>query len=535
MTIPMNTPVSWLQQAIFYEVYPSSFADANNDGIGDIPGITAHLDYIRDLGCNALWINPCFASPFRDGGYDVTDYTRVAERYGTNDDLVDLFAAAHARGMHVLLDLIPGHTSDEHPWFIASSEETQNLYTDRYIWTDLWITGGDNMPFIAGVYPRNGAAITNFFAFQPALNYGFAHPAKPWEQPALGDTALDTCGAMLDVMRFWLSRGADGFRVDMADSLVKHDDDGKPATIATWQYMFQQIRDEFPDAAFVSEWGHPDQSLDAGFDMDFYLDWRWDGVPNGYNLLLRNTDTPLLHDGDASYFNADSGAGIRAFLDEYLPRLKQAQDRGGYFDLITCNHDTARIAPRLSPHEIRLAYATMLLMPGVPFIYYGDEIGMRYRDLPTKEGGYTRTGSRTPMQWDSSKNDGFSQADADALYLPIDTSDGAPTVAAQINDGDSLWTAVHDTLALRAASPAFRPGAAFDVLFSSDERRSFVFKRTNDDVSAVVAVNPGRDTETIELPDGEGSDTRTVTLSYGAPTLDYTTLTLPPQSFAVLQ
>ncbi|MDE5641523.1 MAG: alpha-amylase, partial [Bifidobacterium castoris] len=129
MTNSMNTPVSWLQQAVFYEVYPQSFNDSNNDGIGDIPGITERLDYIRSLGCNALWINPCFASPFRDAGYDVTDYTRVAERYGTNDDLVDLFAAAHARGMHVLLDLVPGHTSDDHPWFIASGEERQNLYT----------------------------------------------------------------------------------------------------------------------------------------------------------------------------------------------------------------------------------------------------------------------------------------------------------------------------------------------------------------------------------------------------------------------
>ncbi len=535
MTNPMHAPVSWLQQAVFYEVYPQSFNDSNNDGIGDIPGITEHLDYIRSLGCNALWINPCFTSPFRDAGYDVTDYTKVAERYGTNDDLVDLFAAAHVRGMHVLLDLVPGHTSDEHPWFIASGEERQNLYTDRYIWTDSWITGGDGLPFIGGVYPRDGAAITNFFAFQPALNYGFAHPTKPWQQPALGDAALDTCGAMLDVMRFWLSRGADGFRVDMADSLVKRDDDGKPATIATWRYMFGQIRGEFPDAAFVSEWGRPDESIDAGFDMDFYLDWRWDGKPNGYNMLLRNTDTPLLHDGDKSYFNADSGVGIRAFLDEYEPRLTQARKRGGYFDLITCNHDTARVAPRLSPQEIRLAYATMLLMPGTPFIYYGDEIGMRYRDLPTKEGGYTRTGSRTPMQWDRSANDGFSGASADVLYLPIDESADAPTVADQIDADDSLWTAVHDTLALRADSPAFHADADFSVLFASDERRSFVFKRTKDGISAVVAVNPGREAETIELPAGEGSEARTVTLSYGSPTLAYTTLTLPAQSFAVLQ
>lgn len=368
MNQPQHTPAPWLSDAAFYQVFPASFADSDNDGIGDIRGITEHLDYITTLGCNALWINPCFASPFRDAGYDISDYTRVADRYGSNEDLENLFAAAHARGMHVLLDLVPGHTSNEHPWFIASGQDKPNLYTDRYIWTDTWISGGDGLPFIGGEMPRNGAYIVNFFAFQPALNYGFAHPSRPWQNAVLSDPAIDTCNAMLDVMRFWLSRGADGFRVDMADSLVKGDDSGKPATIATWQYMFGQIREEFPQAAFVAEWGRPEESLQAGFDMDFYLDWRWDGEPNGYNLLLRNTDTPLVHEGDKSYFNADSGAGIRPFLAEYEPRLREAERAHGYFNLITCNHDTARVAPRLSPREIKLAYATMLLMPGVPFI-----------------------------------------------------------------------------------------------------------------------------------------------------------------------
>ena len=137
----------------------------------------------------------------------------------------------------------------------------------------------------------------------------------------------------------------------------------------------------------------------AGFDMDFYLDWRWDGVPNGYNMLLRNVDDPLSRKGDKSYFNADSGTPISEFLDEYEPRLREAETADGNFNFITCNHDTARVAPRLSQREIALAYCTLFAMPGVPFLYYGDEIGMRYRALPGKEGGYVRTGSRTPMQW----------------------------------------------------------------------------------------------------------------------------------------
>ncbi|MGO5044825.1 alpha-amylase family glycosyl hydrolase [Bifidobacterium animalis] len=534
MTSSHQVP-QWLDQATFYEIYPQSFADSNADGIGDIPGIIEHLDYLLQLGCNAIWLNPLYESPFRDAGYDISDYKKVAARYGTNDDLAALFAAAHARGMHVLLDLVPGHTSNEHPWFRQSATDSPNLYDDRYIWTGNWIEGGDGLPFIGGEEARDGAYIVNFFAFQPALNYGFAHPRKGWQAPALGDEALRTCDAMLDVMRFWLDMGADGFRVDMADSLVKGDDEGKPYTIRTWQYMLGQIRGEYPEAAFVSEWGRPDEAFEAGFDMDFYLDWRWDGVANGYSMLLRDTDTPMLRDGDHSYFNADSGTSIVPFLGEYEPRLEAARKAHAYFDLITCNHDTMRLVPRLTTRELALAYSTICLMPGVPFIYYGDEIGMRYRNLPGKEGGYTRTGSRTPMQWDNSANHGFSQAAADALYLPVDEREDAPTVAAAVADGNSLWHHMHAALEQRRSTPAFAPDADFSVLFAEEGRRPFVFKRAKDGVSAIVAVNPGRDGETVTLPDDDGSETRTITLNIGGAVLDGTTLTLPPQSFAVLQ
>ena len=135
----MNRQPEWLNNAVFYEVYPQSFNDTNGDGIGDIPGITEKLDYIAELGCTALWINPCFDSPFGDAGYDVADYCKVAPRYGTNDDLINLFNEAHKRGMHVLLDLVPGHTSWKHPWFLESMKAERNEYTDRYVWTNsIW-------------------------------------------------------------------------------------------------------------------------------------------------------------------------------------------------------------------------------------------------------------------------------------------------------------------------------------------------------------------------------------------------------------
>lgn len=527
----------WLDSAVFYEIYPQSFQDSNADGIGDIPGIIQRLDYIHNLGCNALWINPCFDSPFKDAGYDVRDYTMVAPRYGTNDDLVALFDEAHKRGMHVLLDLVPGHTSEEHAWFKASAQPDEHDRTvgsesvsERYIWTNMWIANGDGLPFIGGEAERDGTYILNFFKCQPALNYGFAHPRRAWQKPALGPDAIATCDAMIDVMRFWLSRGADGFRVDMADSLVKQDDDGKPFTIKTWQYIFSKIRPEFPQAAFVSEWGRPYESLKAGFDMDFYLDWRWDGNPNGYNMLLRNTDTPLCHDNDASYFNADSGTAISDFLDQYVPQVRDAERYHGLFNLITCNHDTLRTAQRLTERERKLAYATLLMLPGAPFIYYGDELGMRYRPLTSKEGGYTRTGSRTPMQWDDGANLGFSQAAAEALYLPVDPAEDAPTVERAMANKDSLWHTIRSVLTLRADEPALHAYSGFDVLHG--EGRAFAFSRSRGDERIVIAVNPGRGTEQVPV---EGLQGETL-FAIGGPTFNANGgIMLPAQSFIMLK
>ncbi|MBQ4236285.1 MAG: hypothetical protein II716_05570, partial [Treponema sp.] len=214
----------WLKDAIFYEIYPQSFCDSNGDGIGDIPGIIKKLDYIQELGCNAIWLNPCFDSPFVDAGYDIRDYYLVAPRYGTNEDLKQLFAEAHKRGMHILLDLVPGHTSIESEWFKKSGLEKRNEYTDRYIWGDtIWenfsdvgsVTGA-----IRGGTEGNAACAVNFFSAQPALNYGFACPdkTKPWQQPMDAPGPMATREAIKDVMRFWLGMGCDGFRVDMAHS-----------------------------------------------------------------------------------------------------------------------------------------------------------------------------------------------------------------------------------------------------------------------------------------------------------------------------
>lgn len=166
----------WLDDAVFYEIYPQSFMDTNGDGIGDFKGIEEKLDYVKDLGCDAIWINPCFDSPFLDAGYDVRDYYRTADRYGTNEELKELIDTAHEKGLKVLLDLVPGHTSSAHPWFRESCRAQKNEMTDRYVWTDSVWEAPEGMNCIRGISERDGSAIVNFFSHQPALNYGFYHP-----------------------------------------------------------------------------------------------------------------------------------------------------------------------------------------------------------------------------------------------------------------------------------------------------------------------------------------------------------------------
>ncbi len=466
----MNRP-AWLRDAVFYEIYPSSFSDSNGDGIGDVNGIRRKLPYVKALGCNALWLNPCFDSPFKDGGYDVRDYKLVAPRYGTNEDLYALFREAHALGIRVLLDLVPGHTSEEHPWFIQSGQAERNEYSDRYIWTDFWIKGTPDHPYIGGETPRNGTYMLNFFKCQPALNYGWAKVTEAWQTPADAPAAKATRDAMADVMGFWLSQGCDGFRVDMANSLVKADDENKSYTSALWKGLLNEMRAKYPEAAFVAEWGWPKQALClADFDMDFYLDHPG----NGYNRLVRSPDAYL------------KGNDPVAFVKDYLDRYEVSRE-AGYISFITGNHDTPRISWYLSEERLKLAYALLFTLPGVPFLYYGDEIGMRYLStLPTKEGGYTRTGSRTPMQWGTGHNLGFSPGDPQALYLPVDPAADAPTVAEQERDPASLLTAVKAVLALRHRQPDLQADGPLSILHAKAGDPLLVYRRG----ALTLAVNP---------------------------------------------
>lgn len=323
----MSVQPKWLDDAVFYEIYPQSFKDSNGDGIGDLNGIIEKLDYIAELGCNAIWLNPCFKSPFGDAGYDVSDYLEVAPRYGTNDDLKRLFDEVHNRDMHILLDLVPGHTSVEHPWFRQSMKAERNEFTDRYVWTDSIWESPDGMGCIRGISDRDGSCAVNFFSHQPALNYGFYKPDKKWQQSTDSEGAKATLEAMKDVMRFWLKAGCDGFRVDMAGSIVKNDEDGK-GTIALWRNVREFLDKEFPNAAMVSEWGEPDKSLQGGFHMDFLLHFG----PSHYNDLFRCEKPFFAGNGDVSEFAAK-------YAENY-----EKSERKGLICIPSGNHDMDRLS-----------------------------------------------------------------------------------------------------------------------------------------------------------------------------------------------
>lgn len=466
----------WLDNAVFYEIYPQSFKDSNGDGIGDFNGIIEKLDYIKELGCTAIWMNPCFASPFGDAGYDVSDYYQAAPRYGTNEDLKHLFDEVHKRDMHILLDLVPGHTSIEHPWFRESMKAEKNEYTDRYVWTDSVWTEPVGCASIRGISERDGSCGVNFFSHQPALNYGYykPDPQQKWQQSYEDEGPRATVAAMKDVMRFWLGMGCDGFRVDMAGSLVKCDEEGK-GTIRLWQDIRAFLDKEFPEAAMVSEWGEPDKSLQGGFHMDFLLHFG----PSHYNDLFRCEKPFFAGEGDAS-----------AFVEKYQENYEKSQ-RKGLICIPSGNHDMDRLARTIQGDRQKIAFAFLLSMPGAPFIYYGDEIGMRYVEgLTSVEGGYDRTGSRTPMQWDNSTNAGFSSAPKGELYIAMDESADRPTAAAQMSDEQSLRSEVKRLIAIRQAHLALQSRGEIDFVYAGKNTYPLAYIRSEGDERILVILNP---------------------------------------------
>ncbi len=489
-------PAPWLADAVVYEIYPQSFADSDGDGIGDLPGAMAHLDHLQWLGVNTVWFNPCFASPFRDAGYDVSDYLRIAPRYGTNEDMVTFVEAARERGIRVILDLVAGHTSVEHAWFRRAADDPTD---DRYIWSDRPGPG-----FVPSPGRRPGYYLKNFFDEQPALNFGYARlrADEPWRQRVDGPGPQANRQALKDIMAFWLDRGIAGFRVDMAYSLVKDDPD-KSQTARLWRELHEWLDVAYPDAVLLPESDYPapaDIGVRSGFDGDFFL-----VIHPAHSALFNNGGAGSLFwlpDHEHCFFEADGRDGPGS-LGRFLRIWDEHREASGGDRLVvlaTADHDFSRLCcGDRTAEQLGAAYAFLLTWASVPSIYYGDEIGMRYLPgLPDHEGsvcnpGYNRAGCRTPMQWDSGANAGFSTAPPDRLYLPQDPAPDRPTVAAQRDDPNSVLTLVRRLIHLRRSTPALGPLASTEVL-TRDYPFAYVRGGTH-----LVVVNPRREPAHVDV------------------------------------
>lgn len=495
---------AWLADAVIYEIYPQSFADSNADGIGDFPGALERLEYLQWLGVDTIWLNPCFVSPFVDAGYDVADYLLVAPRYGGNEAFAEFVDEARRRGIRVLLDLVAGHTSDQHAWFLAESNRlpVEKPTADRYIWTqqppqgetgalasDIWVPSPGARP---------GFFMKNFYDQQPALNFGYArpHPDQPWRQPVDAPGPQLNRQALRDVLQFWLSRGVSGFRVDMAFSLVKDDPDSRH-TMQLWGEIRNWLDEHHASAVLIPEGiePRPDRRPPA-FSADFML-----VIGAEHRALFNNEGAGRLpwHDGTPCYFDAagQGEAALAQFLNLWHEHLGRAPRRLAV--MASADHDFSRIVcGERDAQQARAALMFLFTWGTVPSLYYGDEIGMRYLPgLPNKEGSacfpdhYNRAGARTPMQWNDQPNAGFSAAPAEALYLPIDPDPTRPTVAAQRDNPESLLSFVrtligeHRRLARSAPPQVLHDGYPL------------VFTRGN----TVVVLNPAGRELSAQVPD----------------------------------
>lgn len=499
----------WLTDAVVYEIYPQSFADSDGDGIGDLRGVIDHLDHLEWLGVDAIWFNPCFESPFADAGYDVSDYLRIAPRYGTNDDLVELVTKARERGIRVLLDLVVGHTSTAHQWFVEELEAAgPHPDGDRYVWCDdppQRDTSGDlpgTAAWVRSPGPRPGWYLKNFYDAQPALNFGWGRlpDDEPWRDAVDAPGPLRNRAALREILAFWLDKGVAGFRVDMAFSLVK-DDEGHARTVGLWRDLREWLDVTYPDAVLVPEGQEPRTDGSFAFHADFFL-----VIMAAHATLFDNGYAGRLpfQQWQPPFFDAEGRGSTAMFLAEWARAKAADPDRPVLLATADHDYDRLRCGPR-GPEQLGTALTFLLTWASVPSLYYGDEIGMRYLPgMPDVEGAicnpaYNRAGCRTPMQWHDGPNAGFSTADPERLYLPVDPAPDRPTVAAQRADPTSTLHLVRDLVALRRATPAL--GARADVrVVHAGYPLTYVRGGTH-----LVVLNPRRDAATVEVPEAVGA------------------------------
>ena len=503
----------WWQRGVVYQIYPRSFQDADGDGIGDLRGIVGRLDHLAWLGVDAIWLSPIFPSPMRDFGYDVTDATDVDPLFGDLSDFDALVEEAHRRDLRLVLDVVPNHTSDEHPWFERSRSSKDDPKRDWYIWRDAkpdgspptnW-RGVDALDTPGSVWrfdARTGQFyLASFSGFQPDLNSANAEVRE----------------AMNDVLRFWLDRGVDGFRLDMADFLGKdpHFRDEPPETAAADDYLaasrFQLCAPV--TRAHLAELGRtvharPDRALigEVLYQLSpTQLASYYRGAdPASSEPAPRSVDGEELQDEGLDMpfhfglmFVPMRAGPLRARIDAYEAALG---DRWPNYNL--ANHDM----PRLRRHgeATRLAVMLLLTLRGTPFLYYGDEIGMANVDVPPEQQldpfiiyltGTTRDGVRTPMQWTPGPNAGFTDGEP---WLPVAADAHEVNVEAQRSDPRSMLSLHRRLLDLRRARPSLNSGG-YEPLDGTPEG-VFAYRRQDGDDASLVVLNFTDTAQDVALP-----------------------------------
>ena len=404
-----------------YQIYTSSFFDSNNDGIGDLKGIIKKLPYIKDLGCDAIWLNPIFESPFNDGGYDITNFFKINPLFGSFSSLKKLIKLAHQNKLKIFLDLVPGHMS------IHSKDFKNGLKgkNELFIFSNRESRESDNLKLININNKFYKSFLSNYYPFQASLNYGFFNVDEDWQISYKNSKIDKTKKYIIEVIKYYLDLGVDGFRVDMAGSLVKNDPDFI-GTAEVWNDIFNKIKVDYPEAYFVSEWNNPNKAGQAGFDADFDL-----FGPGIFEETFR--------DGKIIY------SKIEKMFTELSTRINNAKKSNISLANISGNHDQKRIASLLGEKLSKSYLILAAFLPGDFYLYYGDEIGLKTYDVKDKDGGKERTGSRTPFQWNNGLNRGFSTSKN--LYLPV--SDDNVSLENNLEDMNSTYSIVKKIISLR--------------------------------------------------------------------------------------
>jgi alpha-glucosidase len=497
----MNASHPWWQKGIIYQIYPRSFQDSNGDGIGDLPGILQRLDYVKRLNVDAVWISPIYPSPMADFGYDVADYTGIHPMFGSMADFDRLLDAAHARGLRIILDLVPNHTSHEHPWFIESRSSRDNPKRDWYIWRD---------PKPDGSPPNNWLSAFGGPAWTLDERTGqyYLHQFCP-EQPELNYRNPEVLDAMLDVMRFWLDKGVDGFRIDVITLMIKDEALRDNPPNPNWQ------PGDYPSARLLPVYSRNQPEVhDVIREMRAVIDAYDDRVMIGetyfpnemldyYGEELDECHLPFNFDLIRTPWDATK---VRASVDRYEADLPA----GAWPNYVLGNHDQHRLATRAGQAQARVANMLLLTLRGTPTCYYGDEIGMHDVKIPpdkiqdppavnNPESADTigRDPERTPMQWNAAAHAGFCPADVEP-WLPVADDYTKRNVAAQEKDPTSMLHLFRALTALRRAEPALAVGdyAAVDV----ESGEVFAYTRTAPDTDRfLIVLNFGNQPHTLDL------------------------------------